>query len=175
MTTPDELRAAIARLGCGKDRAATMLGMSGRTLRAMCAGTELIRPYVMFALEYLFMSTEISVSNEMLADHLTADFGYWLAVRSDGSHYLIEGSASHRGHEYIAAVKCPGIGNLDATVFADGFAEYGDDGIYRTADGSFEGDLDTLIRHTCEHGDVTGFVEDLEAALQRSALVNITE
>lgn len=172
MRTHEDLLALVARIGIGKDRLARTLGFSQRTFRMMCAGTEPIRPYIFFALEFIAMKTDFTVTSEMIADYLTADHGYWLAVREDGSHYLIEGSTSHRGHEYIAAVKCPGMANLDSTMFSDGFAERGDDGIYR-AEG-FEGDLEALIRVSCEEGDVTGFIEDLEAALRDAALENIT-
>lgn len=171
--THEDLLALVARIGIGKDRLARTLGFSQRTFRMMCAGTEPIRPYIFYALEHICMKTDITVTSEMLADYLTADFGYFFAVKEDGSHYLIDGSVSHRSMEYIAAVKCPGMENLDSTVFSDGFAESGTDGIYRGE--GFEGDLEALIRFTCEHGDVTAFVEDLETALRDAALENLSD
>ena len=108
----------------------------------------------------------IIVTNAMLADYLTADAGDWLTVEADGSYNIVESSLSHRGMTYAYAVRCPGINNLDSGFFSDDFASY-EDGVYRAYDGSFEGDLEALIRFCVFEGDVEVLTEDLEAALER--------
>lgn len=109
----------------------------------------------------------MKITNEMLTDYLTAEFGSYLMVRADGSHAIVPTGTSFRGYEYDGCVKCPGIGNLDSSLFAEDFAELGEDGIYHGE--GFEGDMAELIRYSCENGDVSVFAKDLSDALDTSA------
>ncbi|NCC41916.1 MAG: hypothetical protein EOM21_21400 [Gammaproteobacteria bacterium] len=111
----------------------------------------------------------ITTTNATLADFLCAEYGAHLAVFADGSHQIIDSGAVPDG-DFIAIVRCPGIGNLDGSVFAEGYAERGGDGIYRRiTDDTEVGDLEALITESCREGDVTAFCEDLEAQLAASA------
>jgi hypothetical protein len=115
------------------------------------------------------MSTNISVTTDMISDFLCAEYGSRLAVFEDGSHQIVDAGSVPAG-EFIAIVKCPGIGNLDSSMFAEGYASLGDDGIYRRIDDGTEiGDLADLIGESCREGDVTGFIEDLERQIETSA------
>ena len=109
------------------------------------------------------------VAEKHISDYLTADFGQWLVVDFSGNVYL-QDSTTLSGDE-IVSVKCPGINNLDSTQFLEGFAEWDEEkGAYVTIPpqpdaGRVVGDLKDVIRECCETGDVTGFIDDLEADL----------
>jgi hypothetical protein len=107
----------------------------------------------------------ITISNDMLADYLVADFGSRLIVRADDSYEIINAGTSLRGMSFAATARCPGIGNLDSGWFSRDFADLVD-GIYR-GDG-FEGDLEALIRYSCEHGDMSDYIKDLTCELETS-------
>jgi hypothetical protein len=86
----------------------------------------------------------IDLAREHIAEYLTADFG-------------VE----------VCGVRAPGMGNLDSTVFTADFARQHEDGTYWVArpypeddEGQMIGDLADVIRYTCLHGDVDGFVDD---------------
>lgn len=117
------------------------------------------------------------VSYENLADYLSADFGSDLVVWPDDSVSLTESSITRWAQvQPIARVKCPGIGNLDGTVFEEGFVEWdGEKGAYvvtgehRDDKGRVVGGLEDVIAECCRDGDMTEFMGDLIAALERSA------
>ena len=116
------------------------------------------------------------VSYSDLADYLTAEYGHDLAVFDDGSVEIIESATVYKTGGPIARVKCPGIGNLDGTVFEEGFVEWdGEKGAYvvtgehRDDKGRVVGGLEDVIAECCRDGDMTEFMGDLIAALERSA------
>lgn len=109
------------------------------------------------------------VAEKHISEYLTADFGKRLVVDFSGNVYFQESSTFSA--DEIISIKCPGINNLDSTQFLEGFVEWDDDkGAYVTIPpqpdaGRVVGDLKDVIRECCETGDVTGFIEDLEADL----------
>lgn len=103
------------------------------------------------------------ITCEILCDYLTAEYGHDLAIWADGSTEIIESSLCWRHDDTapICRVKCPGIGNLDSTVFSEGYANRDESGVYYDYDGLRIGTLVDLIIDCCEHGDVSSFIEDL--------------
>ena len=117
------------------------------------------------------------ISYENLADYLTADFGSDLVVWPDDSVNLTESSITRWAEvQPVARVRCPGIGNLDSSVFTDEFVEW-DEGLgafvvtgeHRDDKGRAVGGLEDVIAECCRDGDVTEFMDDLISALERSA------
>jgi hypothetical protein len=115
-----------------------------------------------------------AIASAAIADYLTADYGCWLAVWDSG-YWEIRPAGETLPPACVAAVKCPGIGNLDSTVFSDGWVTRQDDGSYIVT-GEFHDDqgrvipdLDHMIRECCRDGDVSDFVDQLAAALTESA------
>ena len=111
------------------------------------------------------------VSYSDLADYLTAEYGHDLAVFDDGSVEIIESATVYKTGGPIARAKCPGIGNLDSSVFTDGFVEWDDEnGAYVVVSGPrIVGGIADVIRECCRDGDVTDFYDDLVAALEGNA------
>jgi hypothetical protein len=112
---------------------------------------------------------ENAIGSQELADYLTAPHGYDLAVWENGwvsptpSHLSW---ASDDDDAPVARTRCPGIGNLDSTLFSAGWATRDPDtGEYRAADGRVIGYLEEMIRECCRSGDVSAFREDLIDAL----------
>lgn len=104
------------------------------------------------------------IATDVLCDYLTAEYGYDLAIWPDGSTEIIDSSICWRHDDTapICRVKCPGIGNLDSTVFSDGYAKRDhESGIYYDYDGLRIGTLADLIEDCCENGDMTAFIEEL--------------
>lgn len=112
------------------------------------------------------------ITESVLADYLTAEYGHDLAVWQDGSCQIIESGLRWRSNQnsHVARVKCPGIGNLDSTIFSDQFAERDEfTGQYREIEtGRVIGDLSDLINETCKDGDVSAFMDDLIDQLEES-------
>lgn len=101
------------------------------------------------------------ITTSVLADYLTAEYGYDLVVWQDGTTDFVPYNFRFRHDEQpICRVKCPGIGNLDSTVFSEGYAKR-DHGIYYDYDGYRIGTLADLIEDCCENGDMTAFIDDL--------------
>lgn len=118
------------------------------------------------------------IGYEALADYLTAEYGNDLAVFRDGSVQIVQSNSSFRREDApVARVKCPGVGNLDTSVFADGFVDFDEDaGVYATIVAREDsgrirvvGDLAAVIMECCRDGDVSRFYDDLIAALEDSA------
>ena len=117
-----------------------------------------------------------AVSHEALEAYLTADYGQTLLLWPDG-HYCLQdqNTWSKWREEPLAAVRCPGIGNLDSTVFTQDFVKYDSSaGAYVTIEpqpdpGRVVGDLSDVIAECIRDGDVTADMEDFEAALAMSA------
>lgn len=104
------------------------------------------------------------ITTDVLCDYLTAEHGHDLAIWPDGSTEIIESSLNwhHNQNAPICRVKCPGIGNLDSTVFSEGYAKRDhESGIYYDYDGLRIGNLADLISDCCETGDMTAFIEEL--------------
>lgn len=111
------------------------------------------------------------ITESVLADYLTAEYGHDLAVCQDGSCQIIESSLRWHSNQNapVAMVKCPGIGNLDSTTFSNQFADRDESGIYlEIATGRVIGDLSDLINETCRNGDVSDFIDDLIDQLEES-------
>lgn len=105
-----------------------------------------------------------ALSDEALEDYLTAEYGGWLCLWEDGYHCINDSSYTLvYDIQPIGVAKCPGIGNLDSTMFSDGFAYRNEeDGMYYTLeDNTLVGDLAELIHDCVVNGDVTGFMDDL--------------
>ncbi len=60
------------------------------------------------------------IAADALLDYLTGDFGQWLVLWPDGGCSLIDGDPAD---PYVCRVKVPGWANLDATLYAEDFAE----------------------------------------------------
>lgn len=109
------------------------------------------------------------ITSSVLADYLTAEFGHDLAVWEDGITEIIESALYWKQCGPVARVKCPGIGNLDSTVFSDQYAMRTESGQYIEIEtGRVIGYLADLIRETCQDGDVTEFMDELIEKLQES-------
>lgn len=110
------------------------------------------------------------ISYSHLAEYLTAEFGKDLAVFEDGSVEIIESSLAWKQGGPIARVQCPGIGNLDSTVFSDGFSRRGEStGEYYEIESSRRiGSLKDLIEYSCQYGDVSSFYDELIKRLEDS-------
>lgn len=117
-----------------------------------------------------------AVSHEALEAYLTADYGQTLLLWPDG-HFVLQGQGtwSRWDEEPLAAIRCPGIENLDSHIFTEDFVAYDDRiGAYVTIEpqpdpGRIVGDLAEVIAECVRDGDVTGDMEDFEAALLSSA------
>lgn len=104
------------------------------------------------------------ITTDVLCDYLTAEFGHDLAIWADGSTEIIESSLCwrHDDNAPICRLRCPGIGNLDSTVFSDDYAKRDpESGIYYDYDGFRIGDLADLIVDCCENGDMSKFIDEL--------------
>lgn len=106
-----------------------------------------------------------------ISDFLTADGGtrWWLL---DG-RLVSTGSAESLRDGALLVAKSPGLGNLDGMWWTQGMTQ-DDEGIY-SLDGEEIGDLAAVVRHSCEEGDVTSFVDELatkitEAVIEADAL-----
>ena len=111
------------------------------------------------------------VSYSDLADYLTAEYGNDLVVFDDGAVSIIDSNLIFIDNGPDARVRCPGIGNLDSTMFSEGFAERDEfTGIYRTIDKQEKiGTLEDLIRYSCMFGEVTDFYDELIEKLVESS------
>src|SRR5574343_369634 len=102
------------------------------------------------------------ITEQVLADYLTAEFGHDLAIWDDGSYEIIESNLRWKHGGPCVRVKCPGIGNLDSTVFSDDYAKRDhESSIYYDYDGYRIGTLADLIEDCCENGDMTSFIDEL--------------
>ena len=113
------------------------------------------------------------ITTSVLADYLTAEHGHDLAIWPDGSTEIIESSLCWRHDDTapICRVKCPGIGNLDSTVFSDGYAKRDhESGIYYDYDGLRIGDLADLIVDCCENGDMSNFIDEIVTLAETYAI-----
>lgn len=86
-----------------------------------------------------------------LADYLTADHAEWLGVYANGKVCVGEsvGDEIDPSERPIAMVRCPGIGQADREWWAEGVED---------AD---EMDIEELIIHGCEDGDVDDLIKRL--------------
>lgn len=113
------------------------------------------------------------VSHEDLGEFLTAPWGHRLAVYRDGSVHVGEsvGREIDPDEQPIAMVPCPGIGNLAAAEWADGWCEYaeGRAAYIETETGRVVGDLADVVRECCRVGDVSTESEDLITRLVEDA------
>lgn len=112
-----------------------------------------------------------SVTYTDLGLYLIAEYGHDLAVWIDGTVDIIESNTRYRDNDDapIARARCPGIGNLDSTVFSNGYAERDESGIYfEIKTGRRIGDLIELIRESCAQGDMSSFYDDLIDKLYES-------
>ena len=113
-----------------------------------------------------------AIGSAEVADYLTADFGHDLALWRDGTVQIIESALTWRDNDDapVARAKCPGIGNLDSSVFTADFCERDEDsGEYiEISTGRIIGDLEAVVRECCRDGDVEAFRDDLIAALAAS-------
>lgn len=112
------------------------------------------------------------ITTEILADYLTADFGQDLVIWEDNSHATIDSSSVfwHKAKlQTLCRVKCPGINNLDSTMFSEDYAARDINGTYFEIDTGREiGDLASMICWTCHEGDVSAFMEDLIVKCENS-------
>lgn len=105
------------------------------------------------------------ITEQVLADYLTAEFGHDLAIWNDGSYEIIESNLRWKSICNIPAVRieCPGIGNLDSELFSNQYA-YRDPetGLYFEIEtGRQIGYLKDLINETCLIGDVSNMIDNL--------------
>ena len=189
-TNAEILRALIGRIGISQRHAARLIGISERQMRSYLASpgaaTAIEAPaYVQLALEGIMSRIETireSVTTDMLADYLTADFGDWIAVFADGT-YRVYGSGEVPDHEFdaLAIVRCPVIGNIDSSALLDGWADMDTEigkyiviGTHHDDRGRVIGELATTVRECCRDGDMTSYTEGLETELIASALDILT-
>src|SRR5574343_1904780 len=103
------------------------------------------------------------ITTDVLVDYLPAEYGHDLEIWQDGSTEIIESSLRFRNDAApIVRLKCPGIGNLDSTIFSDGYAKRDpESGIYYDYDGFRIGDLADLIVDCCENADMSNFIDEI--------------
>lgn len=105
------------------------------------------------------------ITEQVLADYLTAEFGHDLAIWNDGSYEIIESNRRWKSicNTPSVRIKCPGIGNLDAEWFANQYARHDPEtGLYFEIEtGRQIGYLKDLINETCLIGDVSNMIDNL--------------
>jgi hypothetical protein len=128
------------------------------------------------------------ITYEHLADYLTAEHGHDICLWAAGWETDDPPAVAiapreiryQRNHEPLARVPCPGIGNLDSTEFTRDFCDEDVPGGYgpgrnergdyvENGSGRVIGDLADVIRECCQDGDMSEYMDDLIAALERSA------
>jgi hypothetical protein len=99
-----------------------------------------------------------------LADYLTADRGTRWWLWDDGTLMATDPSTRHEadrdpdGPQAIEVARSPGLGDLDSHWWTEGLYQ-NDDGDYECA-GDVIGDFRAVVHWQCEHGDVTGQLDD---------------
>ena len=101
-------------------------------------------------------------------DQLAYEFGTKLAITEDGGWFPVFAGTSLRGLEFEAILDCPGRGNIDLSLYSDGWAIRQDDGSYITEDGRifFE---DWMIEESIRDGDWDGLYEQWIAMFEEQA------
>ena len=115
-----------------------------------------------------------NINTDTVADYLSAPSGQWLMISGDETALRwVLGDAP--GGD-LADIRCPGIGNIDATYFTQHLSELGDGGYdwidERTGE-KFE-DLSDVIRWECENGDVVAYLEDLRDQITADVIAGYT-
>ena len=114
-----------------------------------------------------------AITSTEVAEYLTAEHGYDLAVWKDGTVDTIQHNISFtEENSPIARISCPGIGNLDTRYFTEDFAEEKEDGLYYdilTGEIIGDGDIEDVITACCADGDVTDYMDDIVAKLIEDA------
>lgn len=98
------------------------------------------------------------IDADAVADYLCADHGSWFGVYPDGSYSVGPdvGAEIDPDERPLFRVRCPGIGNVDSTWWAEG------------VEGAGDMDTEDLIRQGCTEGDVSGEIEDLIRRLEEA-------
>lgn len=117
------------------------------------------------------------ITEQVLADYLTAEFGHDLAIWDDGSYEIIESNLRWKSNDNAPCVRieCPGIGNLDSEWFENQYARRDPEtGLYFEIEtGRQIGYLKGLINETCLIGDVSEWIDDLITACNNQAMDNV--
>ena len=112
---------------------------------------------------------ESAISEEMLENFLTANWGTDLRVWADGTFDLVPSNITDTGNEssLVSRIQCPGIGNIGEEFFTDQFCEYSEEeGIYiEILSGRKIGTLKDVVHECVRDGDVTILFEDLRDSL----------
>jgi len=102
-----------------------------------------------------------------LTRHLTAEYGEALAVSPDGSTAVVGAGLTQSDESRDVWIPCPGVNNLDALYWAEGWAEW-DDEMGGWDDGhGFIGDTADMIASAISRGDVGDELDELAAAYDR--------
>lgn len=97
------------------------------------------------------------IAEKMLAEYLTADYGYRLVSdNEDPLKAYLQTYNSYSMAGEVFNVKCPGIGNLDMSIYREGW------------DCENLDDTEVII-DCCENGDMTEDIEELAQAIYNSA------
>jgi len=106
-----------------------------------------------------------------LTRHLTAEYGEALAVSPDGSTAVVGAGLTQSDESRDVWIPCPGIGNLDATCWAEGWATWDEDaGHYVSDGGRVIGDTADMVADVVAEGDVGDELDELAAAYVRGGL-----
>lgn len=112
------------------------------------------------------------ITELVLADYLTAEFGHDLAIWDDGSYEIIESNLRWKHGGPCVRVKCPGIGNLYAEWFTNKYAYHNPENgmYYENETGRQIGYLSELIYETCLMGDFSEWIDDLIERCKESTI-----
>ena len=101
--------------------------------------------------------------------YLTADFGAWFGVYPDGSISVGEtvGREIAEDERPVVSVRCPGVENLDESLFTDEYVYMSDDtGAYIEIETGLEvGCIEDVVHICCRDGYTSEYVADLRQRL----------
>lgn len=96
--------------------------------------------------------------NDLHRDYVSYEFGTKLAIRADGSWFPVGSGMSMRGLEHVAMLACPG-GNLDSSVYSEGWCGRQSDGTYVTPYGEYFSCEGSMMAAAIDRGDWDGLYE----------------
>lgn len=118
---------------------------------------------------------DASITNQMLEDYLTSEWGWDLRIWSNGEYdfeqYNTSAESEVKKGDFwpyvISRIKCPGIGELSTEQFTGQFCSYDEEEyIYIELETKRKiGDFADVIRECIQDGDVTSEIDALRNAL----------
>lgn len=107
---------------------------------------------------------------ELVYRYITAPYGAKLGIyenKKGFSFYVSQdvGKEIAENERPIAVIPCPGLGNIDTTLWTEGWTEEQENGLYLTEDGQ-ELTLIECIKDCCQNGDITSILEEIQAGLE---------